>query len=68
MGKIFKELVKKHGFGIVMSAIAIDGSRRAVTNDSNSKQLEAIRAEAAPAKEAADKATQAEYKKTKTKY
>lgn len=63
MGKIFTELVKKHGFGIVMSAIALDSYRRTVTNDSNSKQRETIQAEAAAARKAADKATQAEYQK-----
>jgi HSP90 family molecular chaperone len=63
MGKFFTELVKKHGLGIVMSAIAMDGYRRTVNNESKSKKLETIRAEAAAAKEAANQATQAEYKK-----
>jgi spermidine/putrescine-binding protein len=42
MGKILKELAKKHGFGLVMSVIAIDGYRRTVKNENKSKLLETI--------------------------
>ena len=63
MGKIFRDLISKHGYGLVMGAIALDGYRRTVNNDKNSKTLEMIRAEAKAAKEAADKATQDEYPK-----
>jgi len=63
MGKIFTELFKKHGYGLVMSAIALDGYRRTVKNDNMSKKLETIRAEAAARTEAANIAERAEYYK-----
>jgi hypothetical protein len=63
MGKIFTELVKKHEFGMVMSAIAIVGYRRTVRNYSLSKEREQIRAEAPAAKEAAQQADKEEYLK-----
>jgi len=63
MGKIFKELVKKLGYGIVMSAIAMDGYRRTVNNDNNNQRLETIRAEAEAAKKASDEEARAEYQK-----
>jgi hypothetical protein len=63
MGRIFTELVKKHGFGMVMIAIAFYGYRRTVAIDTTNQKLETIRAEAAAAKAAAEKATQGEYTK-----
>jgi hypothetical protein len=42
MAKFFAELIKKHGYGVVMRAIAMDGYRRTVNNDNNSKILKAI--------------------------
>jgi hypothetical protein len=42
MEKFFAELIKKHGFGMVRSAIALVGYRRMVNNDNNSKILKAI--------------------------
>jgi len=58
MGIIIKELVKKLGFGLVMTAIAFDCYRRTVANYNTNKKQASLRAEAAPAKAAADKATQ----------
>lgn len=37
MGQIIKNLVKKHGFGLVLGAITLDSYRRTVRNDSNEK-------------------------------
>jgi hypothetical protein len=63
MGNILKELVKKHGFGLVMAAVTMDSYRRTVKNDNNDKKLEQIRAEAAAAKEEAKQADREEYLK-----
>jgi hypothetical protein len=67
MAKFFAELIKKHGFGVVMSAIAMDGYRRTVNNDNNSKILlkEAIeeKREVALRKREGDTAAQAVYQK-----
>ena len=61
MGKILAELIKRHGFGFVMSAVALDGYRITVTNDWNGKKREEIQADAKAAQEAADNAAQLEY-------
>jgi len=45
MGDIFKQLIKKHGFGFVMAAVATDGYRRTVINDITNQKLETIRKE-----------------------
>jgi hypothetical protein len=63
MAKLFAELIKRHGFGIVMSAIAMDGYRRTVNNDNNSRILKAIEDKLEAARREGDKAAQAEYKK-----
>ena len=63
MGQILKKLVKEHGYGIVMAAVALDGYRRTVNNDVNSKRLEDIRAQAKAAAEKANDAQRAEYQK-----
>jgi hypothetical protein len=39
----FAELVKKHGFGMVLSALTIDGYRRTYRNDKNAEQAKEIR-------------------------
>ena len=37
MGKIFKEIVKNYGVGIVLGAITLDGYKRTSTNDRNNQ-------------------------------
>lgn len=63
MEKFFAELIKKHGFGMVMSAIAMVGYRRTVNNDNNSNILKAIEEKREEARRLGDLAAQAEYQK-----
>lgn len=63
MGRFFKDLVKKHGYGLFLSAIAFDGYRRTVAIDNTNKKLAEIKAEAEALKAAADKNAQEEYTK-----
>ena len=63
MAKLFAELIKKHGIGVVMSAIAIDGYRRTVNNDNNRKVLKAVEEKLETARKEGDLAAQAEYQK-----
>jgi hypothetical protein len=65
MARFFAELIKKHGVGMVMSAIAMDGYRRTINNDNNSAILlkEAIEEKREAARREGDIAAQAECKK-----
>jgi hypothetical protein len=66
MGLILKELIKRHGFGLVMTAVAavaLDGYRRTGANDHTNKKLAEIQAEADALKAKADTATQEAYNK-----
>jgi len=63
MGRIFTELVKKHGFGLVMAAITLDGYRRQVTNDNNNNVLERIQRESAAAQQKANLKDKEDYLK-----
>jgi len=63
MGKFFAELIKKHGIGMVMSAIAMDGYRRTVNNDNTSKILKEIEKKREAARREGDLAAQAAYNK-----
>lgn len=68
MGKFFRDLIKKQGVGLVMSAVTLDGSRRQVINDRNNNLLDRMKEEAAvkEAKEAqADKLAREEYLRNK---
>ena len=61
MGKILKELIKKHGYGVVIGAITFDGYRRTVTSDRNNQILDKIREEGEAAQAKADQAAQVDY-------
>lgn len=61
MGQILKRLVKEHGYGIVMAAVAFDGYRRTFNNDVNSQKLETIRAESEALRKQAAQAEQEKY-------
>ena len=63
MGLIFKELIKKHGFGLVMTAVALVGYRRTVANDHTNQKMAEIKADAEALKAKADAATQEAYNK-----
>ena len=63
MIRFLKELAKKHGAGIFMSAITIDGYRRTVKNDRADKTLETVKAKEAEALERAKAAKQEEMQK-----
>jgi hypothetical protein len=63
MAKFFAELIKKHGVGMVMSAIAMDGYRRTVNNDKTSEILKAIEEKREAARREGDTTAQAEIKK-----
>jgi len=60
MARFFAELIKKHGVGMVMSAIAMDGYRRTVNNDNNSAILKAIEEKREAARKEGDTAAQTE--------
>jgi hypothetical protein len=63
MGRILKELVKKLGFGMVMSALTIDGYRRMVRSDNYAEKLNAIEEQAAQARADATQEDQEDYQK-----
>jgi len=63
MGKILTELIKKHGFALVIGAITLDGYRRTVANDRTNNTLEKIRKESEEAQKAHDEAAREEYLK-----
>jgi hypothetical protein len=63
MAKFFAELIKKHGVGMVMSAIAMDGYRRTVNNDKTSEILKAIEEKREAARREGDITAQAEIQK-----
>jgi len=50
MGKIFTELVKKHGFGLVMAAVTLYVLRSQVGSDRDKTELERVNADLADAK------------------
>ena len=51
---LFKEFVKKHGYGIVVAAVTFDGYRRAVLNDHTQNKLDQIKAEYKAMRDSAD--------------
>lgn len=63
MGKLFKELVTKYGYGLFMSAISLDAYRITVRNDQYREQIERIQADNEAAKIAKNIQDREEYLK-----